>query len=82
MPRIYLSFQLRNGWHVSFLEENLKTSLRKRLTFANERKLFELAERGGADLNLEACAAILHGISIGRGGFQLNLKNDQYLKLK
>ena len=81
MPRVYASFQHRKGWHVSFLESDLQTSLRKRLTFANEQKIVELAERGNADLNLESRAAIQHGISIGRGGFYLNLNDEQYRRL-
>jgi hypothetical protein len=82
MLRVYASFQHRKGWHVSFLDEDLKTSLRKHLTFANEDKLIEMAERGKADLNLESRAAIRHGISIGRGGFYLNLSEEQYDRLK
>jgi hypothetical protein len=81
MPRVYASFQCRDGWHVSFLESDLKTSLRKQLTFVSERKIVELAERGNADLNLESRAAIQHGIEIGRGGFYLNLNDEQYAKL-
>jgi hypothetical protein len=82
MPRVYASFQQRQGWHVAFLEPNLQTSLRKKLTFASEKKIIELAERGGADMNLESRAALEHGISIGRGGFYLNLTDEQYGKLK
>lgn len=81
MHRVYASFQHRKGWHVSFLESDLKTSLRKHLTFASDHKLIELAERGKADLNLESRAAIQHGIEIGRGGLYLNLSEEQYRKL-
>ena len=66
---------------ISFLESDLKTSLRKQLTFVSEQKIVELAERGNADLNLESRAAIQHGIRIGRGGFYLNLTDEQYAKL-
>ena len=81
MPRVYASFQNRYGWHVAFLEADLQTSLRKRLTFASEQKIIELAERGNADLNLEIRAAIQHGLAIGRGGFYLNLSEEQYDRL-
>jgi hypothetical protein len=81
MPRVYASFQCRKGWQVSFLESDLKTSLRKHLTFASERKIIELAERGNAELKLEDRAAIQHGIANGRGGFYLNLTAEQYAKL-
>jgi hypothetical protein len=81
MPRIYASFQCRNGWHVQFLESDLKTSLPKRLTFGHESKIIELAQRGNADLSLEGRAAIQHGITTGRGGFFLLLSDEQYRRL-
>jgi len=81
MPRVYASFQHRKGWHVSFLESDLQISLRKRLTFINEQRIVELAERGNADLNLESRAAIQYGILIGCGGFYLKLNDEQYAKL-
>ena len=82
MPRVYASFQQRHGWHVAFLEPDLQTSLRKKLTFVSEKKIIELAERGNADLNLESRASIDHGIAIGRGGFYLNLTEEEYHRLK
>ena len=74
-------FQCRNGWYVRFLECDLKTPLRRTVRFASEDKLIEMAERGKADLNLERRAAIEHRISIGRGGFYLNLTAEQYRQL-
>jgi hypothetical protein len=82
MPRVYASFQHCKGWYVQFLESDLRTPLRKTATFASEDKLIEMAERGKADLNLESRAAIQHGIEIGRGGFYLNLTDEQYRKLR
>jgi hypothetical protein len=82
MPRVYASFQCRKGWYVQFLECDLKTSLRRTVTFASEDKLIEMAERGKANLNLESRAAIRHGIETGRGGFYLNLTHEQYSRLK
>lgn len=78
MPRVSASFQCRNGWYVQFLECDLKTPLRRTVTFASEDKLIEMDERGKADLNLESRAAIQHGIEIGKGGFYLNLTAEQY----
>ncbi len=80
MPRVYASFQHRK-WDVQFLDSDLKTSLRKHLTFASEKKIIELAERGNANLDLKSRAAIQHGISIGRGGVWLNLSKEQYSRL-
>jgi hypothetical protein len=82
MPRVYASFQCRKGWYVQFLESDLRTPLRKTVTFASEDKLIEMAERGKADLNLESRAAIQHGIEIGRGGIWLELSDEQYSRLK
>jgi hypothetical protein len=82
MPRPYASFQCHNGWYVQFLESDLRTPLRKTVTFASPEKIIEMAERGGADLNLESRAGLQHGIEIGRGGFYLNLTEEQYSRLK
>ena len=81
MPRVYAYFQCRKGWHVQFHESDLRTPLRKQLTFAHEHKVVELAERGGADLNPDTRSDLQHGIEIGRGGFYLNLTDEQYLRL-
>jgi hypothetical protein len=80
--RVYMNYMVRESWHCSFLEEDLKTSLPKKLTFQSHAKIFELAERGGCALNLEARQAIEHGIEIGRGGIWLQLTEEQYQKLK
>ena len=39
---------LRQGWHCQFLEEDLKTALPRKLTFATPDKIMELVERTGA----------------------------------
>lgn len=82
MRRVYMSFMAGEAWFCSFLEVDLKTPLRKRLAFADRDKIFEMARRGGARLDLEAEQAIRHGLEIGRGGVWLNLTEDQYQKLK
>ena len=80
--RIYMSFMLRAGWHCQFLEEDLKTSLPRKVTLDSRAKLLELAERGGSNLNLEGRQALDHGIENGRGGMWLDLSEEQYAKLK
>ena len=77
-----MSFMLREGWHCQFLEEDLKTSLPRKVTLDCPSKLFELAERGGSNLNLEGRQELDHGIEIGRGGLWLDLSEEQYAKLK
>ncbi|MGD0797757.1 MAG: hypothetical protein ABR910_08540 [Acidobacteriaceae bacterium] len=80
--RIYMHFMLNRRWYCQFLEEDLKTPLPRKITFSDEAKLFEMAERGGYRLNLEGRQAIEHAIRNGRGGIWLQLSEDQYSKLK
>lgn len=76
-----MSFMHREGWLCQFLEEDLKTPLRRRVHFSSEEKVREIARRGGANLNLETLQAFDHGIEIGRGGIWLELSDEQYRKL-
>jgi hypothetical protein len=39
---LYISFQCRSGWQSQFLEENLKTSLPRKLHFTSADKALEL----------------------------------------
>ena len=81
--RIYMSFMLmKQTWSCQFLEEDLKTSLPRKLTFATSDKILDLAERTGALRDLAYQQAIEHGISGGRGGGWLMLTGEQYGKLK
>jgi hypothetical protein len=43
-----MSFFLKSGWQVQFLEPDLKTPLPRKLTFADPEKIRELARRGGS----------------------------------
>jgi hypothetical protein len=40
-------FQYRNGWQCQFIEQDLKTSLPRKLRFASSDKVVELIKRGG-----------------------------------
>jgi hypothetical protein len=80
--RVLMNFMHRQGWHTSFLEADCQTSLRKKLTFADDHKVLQLAVKGGALLDSEARMLFERGIEIGRGGIWLNLTADQYGKLK
>jgi hypothetical protein len=77
-----MSFMFRNGWYCQFLEEDLKTSLPRKVTLKTEDQVKEMARRGGAVMNLESEQAIEHGIKNGRGGIYLQLTDEQYRKLK
>src|ERR1035437_10030649 len=72
----------KDGWTVSFLEEDCKTSLPRHFIFQSELKILDLARHGGAELNLAGRQAIEHGISMGRGSVWLKLTREQYAKLR
>jgi hypothetical protein len=77
-----MSFMLRgSGWYCQFLEEDLKTSLLRKLNFSTSAKILELTEHAGALRDLACRQAIEHGISVGRGGAWLMLTAEQYAKL-
>jgi hypothetical protein len=71
-----------NGWRVTFLEEDLKTLLPRKVIFQDAIKVIEMALRGGAGKVLADRQAIEHGVSLGRGSAWLNLTKDQHDKLK
>lgn len=77
-----MSFQTQNGWHCQFLEQDLKTSLPRKLNLVRQERLFEIAERSGYRLNLEGRQAMQRAIDMGRGGIWPELTEDQYRKLK
>jgi len=70
--RVYMSFMLRQRWHCQFLEEDLKTSLPRKVVLNDAQNLFDIDEHGGRSLNLEARQAINQAIEIGRGGVWLS----------
>lgn len=72
----------RRGWHCQFLEEDLKTSLPRKLTFATPDKLLEMFERWGESRLLEDRSALEYAIRMGRGSIWLILSAEQYGKLK
>lgn len=80
--RVYLSFQLRDGWHCQFLEQDLKNSLPRKLHFTSSDNVIELIERGGGFTDQDSRSMVNHGIEMGRGGIFLSLTDEQYEKLK
>jgi hypothetical protein len=73
--------QMHAGWQVSFLEQDLKTSLARTFIFQDKQKVIEMAKRGGADCTLAGRQAIEHGLQNGRGGVWLNLCEEQWKRL-
>jgi len=80
--RVYLSFQHRKGWHCQFLEEDLKTSLPRKLHFASSQKIIELVEHTGGFTDQDALSMVNQGIEMGRGGIFLKLTEEQYAALR
>jgi hypothetical protein len=75
--RIFMTFFLRAGRQVSFLEADLKTPLFRTFTFADPEKIRELGRRGEPWGTLEDKQALEDAIEMGRGGMFLNLTADQ-----
>jgi hypothetical protein len=76
-----MHYMMRDGWRISFLEADCKTSLPLQLNFVSEDKIREMHTRYGASHVLEDQQGLEHGISIGRGGLWLTLTDEQYSKL-
>jgi hypothetical protein len=77
-----MQFVLTKGWLCQFLEADLKTPLPRKGTVRDQRKLFEMAERGGVHLSPAGRYSIQRAIEEGRGGIWLELSDEQYAKLK
>ena len=74
-----MNFMLaKDGWSVSFLQEDCLDSLPRHFVFQSELKILDLARHGGAEFDLAGRQAIEHGISMGRGSVWLKLTRDQY----
>jgi len=61
IPRVYMSFMQRQGWHFQFLEEGLKTPLPKKLAFRGQEMDFELARRGAPSTTLKSSKRFIIG---------------------
>ena len=77
-----MHFMFRKGWHCQFLEEDMKTLLPRTLTFAEDRKIWEMAKRGGFTLNIAGRQEIEETLRKGVGGIWLDLTAEQYAKLR
>jgi hypothetical protein len=80
--RVYMHFMLRKGWFCQFLEEDLKTALPKTVQFTDDKKIWEMAKRGGFTLNLSGRQDLQEKIRKGSGGVWLELTPEQYAKLR
>lgn len=79
--RVYMHFMFRKGWFCQFLEEDLRTPVPRKVTVADEKKIFEMAKRGGFTLNITGRQELQEAIRKGVGGIWLELTPEQYEKL-
>ena len=56
-----MTFQQHAVWDLRFLEEDCQTVVGRRFDVPDDRELFELAERGGADVTPRSGRALLAG---------------------
>jgi hypothetical protein len=82
MPRVLMNFQLRDGWHVHFIEADCKTTIGSRtrfFTFSTEESFRDFVSR----CNLEDVAEFEHSMRAwSRGSNYANLSDEQYQKLR
>ena len=77
-----MHFMFRKGWRCQFLEDDMKTPLQRTLTFANDRKIWEMAKRGGFTLNVAGRQELEAALRKEVGGIWLDLTPEQYAKLR
>ena len=80
--RVYMHFVFRKAWYCQFLDEDMKTLLPRKLAFADDRKIWEIAKRGGFTLNIAGRQEIEEALRKGEGGIWLDLTPEQYAKLR
>lgn len=81
--RVLMQFHLREGYRITFLEEDCRTHLPLKLSFITADKIIEMLERWGEDRTTTARSKLEADIKIGRpGGVWLLLTPEQYAKLK
>ncbi|WP_130425462.1 hypothetical protein [Edaphobacter modestus] len=79
---VLMNYMLRDGWQISFLEEDCKTSLPRRLVFHDPGKILEMQIRWGEEKTNEDVQQTMRDIAIGRpGSIWLILTLEQYSKL-
>jgi len=77
-----MHFVFRKGWYCQFLEEDMKTPLPRKLAFADDRKIWEIAKRGAFTLNIAGRQEIEEALRKGERGMWLDLTPEQYMKLR
>jgi hypothetical protein len=76
-----MSFVLRDRWHCTFMEEDLRTKAARPRTFTNPDNMVEMIRRGNGFRDLASKQAVEHAIMAGRGNVDLLLTPEQYARL-
>ena len=74
--------RLQSVNRVFALTLTLKTPLPRKITVADEKKIFEMAKRGGFTLDIAGRRELQEAIRKGVGGIWLELTPEQYAKLQ
>ena len=76
-----MHFLFRKEWLCQFLKEDLQTPLPRQVRFTDEKKIWEMAKRGGFTLNVAGRQELHEKIRKGNGGIWLELTEEHYAKL-
>jgi hypothetical protein len=79
---VYMRFERRQNWNVSFFDAGLQEELPRKLTFRTPDKIVELARIGEALGTLESRQSLDLAIAAGEGGCYLRLTPGQYARLR
>lgn len=81
LRRIHMSFVLRERWHCTFTEEDLRAPAALGRTFTSADNMVEMIRRGNGFRDLASRQAVEHAMQSGLGNVDLLLTEEQYNKL-
>jgi hypothetical protein len=76
-----MHFLFRKEGLCQFLKEDLKTAQTRQARFADDKKIWEMAKRGGFTLNIAGRQELQEKIRKGGEGIWLELSAEQYSRL-
>ena len=74
-------FVLRERWHCTFIEEDLRTQAAPPRSFTNPDNMVEMIRHGNGLRDLVPKQAVEHAIMTGRGKVDLLLTPERYERL-
>jgi hypothetical protein len=81
--RVYMKYErCLDSWRVNFIVLDGGGGDLRELTFVDERKIEQTAERAGALKDLATKQGLWNGLGNGLGGIQMLLTPDQFAKLR